>query len=94
MSQEHQARHDVRHDARHEGLDPGLHGSPDQGRHQGLQQGRHRVDGPEDMDDATRALIVREIEEDRRAERWLVPRTLLALAVVAGLVLIGSGLFR
>lgn len=57
-------------------------------------QGRHRVDGPEDMDEATRELITREIAADRRAERWLVPRALLALAVVAGLVLIGSGLFR
>ncbi|GEM_PF-4425240 len=59
-----------------------------------MSRGRHRVDGPEDMDEATHALIVREIEQDRRAERWLVGRALLALAAVAGLALIGSGLFR
>lgn len=55
---------------------------------------RHRVDGPEDMDEATREQIAAELDGDRRAERWLVARAGGALVAVTALVLVGAGLFR
>jgi hypothetical protein len=48
---------------------------------------------PVDLRNPGDAFLAEEIESNRRAERWLVPKALLALAIVAVLVVIREVFF-
>ena len=55
----------------------------------GPRKGRNTVSQtPNDPRDPGDSYLQNEIDENRRHERWLVPKALLAIAVVAVLVII------
>lgn len=48
---------------------------------------------PADPRDPGDAFLRQEIEQNRRSERWLIPKAILALAVVAALVVLREVFF-
>ena len=49
---------------------------------------RAELPEPKDRRNPGEAFLAREIDDNRRAEFWLIPKTLLSLAIVAALIVL------
>ncbi len=57
-------------------------------------RGRGPLEVPTDPRNPGDEFLQREIDDNRRSEFWLIPKALLALAIVAALVVIREVFFR